>query len=619
MSKWKWLLLAVPIVLFLEAASLMGETFPSRYMIPLSLLLIFGIGYETLWHGLQALFCFRWHKIQLLMVIAVAGAAALGKWEEAAIVIVLYTLAEKLEDLGIAHSRSALEALIAKMPRRVSVVGKQETFTVEEISLGEIISIRPGEMIPLDGYVQKGRSFVDESTITGEPIPKDKDVGDQVFAGTMNTQGYLEVEVSKTAQETTFAKIRQLTEQGMKQKAKTQQFIEQFSQIYTPALLLLALFWISVPVWVFQQPFLAQFQGALTLLVIACPCALVISTPISIYSAMGRASKEGILLKGGRVLEALGQLKLMAFDKTGTLTYGKPSVTDVQPFGSATEEELVACAAGLEAFSEHPLAQSIREHAANFELYVHAAENFEAVTGKGIKADCLVCDERHHCLGKLSFILEEHVVPEKAVSAVQGLEEEGKTVIILSTHKEIEGIIGLSDRVRPEVPQMIRTLQEMGLSVALLTGDNRTAAGAIANQLGIAMVGAELLPEEKAEKIRSWQVERGPVAMVGDGINDSPALAVASVGITMSELGSDMAIEAANAVLLRADFNLLPFLVRLGRRTLGIIRFNTLCAVSVKILFVILALFGMTTLALAILADVGVTLLVIANSLRLMR
>jgi len=440
-----------------------------------------------------------------------------------------------------------------------------------------------------------------------------------VFAGTLNKHGVLEVEVTKTSKDTTFSKIKELTFQATQVKAKTQKFIETFSQYYTPSVILLAFFLVVVPTLVFDQPFDSWLLRGLSLIVIACPCALVISTPISIYSAIGNASTRGALIKGGRYLEAIGQIKAIALDKTRTLTYGQPIVTDVLPFGKTSKEDLLACAAGIEIFSEHPLAQSIVEAAKNEKITLHNATNFQSVVGKGAKADCLVCKDRHHCVGKLSFILEEHPIPQEFIQEVERLQSEGKTAIVIATHQEIKGVIALSDKMRPESKSLIDGLKDLNIQSVMLTGDNSASARLIAKALGITEIKAELLPEDKAKAIKELIDEHGSVAMVGDGVNDAPALALSNVGISISSLGSDTALEAASIVILNDRLDIIPFLVQLGQKTIRTIKLNTSLAIAVKLVFIGLALAGMSQLALAIFADVGVTIIVILISLRLLK
>ena len=618
-SKFIWLLFAALLVGVLEFLALGGIRLPSLIEQPFFLAFILIIGYQTLWHGLIALATLNFKSINALMLIAVAGAWYLGNYEEAAVVIVLYTLAEKLEDIGIEKSQSALNHLFQQMPKTVFVKNLDRQVTVEEVNVGDIVVIKPAEMIPVDGKVTKGESFVDESSITGEPIPQDKFIGDEVFAGTLNKQGYLEVEVLKKSQNSTFAKIKELTYQASQAKAPTQKFIETFSSYYTPAVIILAFLWVFVPTLLLGYPFAPWLERGLTLIVIACPCALVISTPVSIFSAIGNASRQGALIKGGKYLEALGNIQAIALDKTRTLTYGSPSVSDVIPFGSNSKEHLLECAAGIEIFSEHPLAQSIVDAAKRENLNLHEIENFLSIAGKGAKADCLVCSTKHHCLGKLAFILEEHPVPPIIMEEIEMLQRAGKTPVVLATHHEIEGVIALTDEIRPESKELIEGLLKLNIVPVLLTGDHLYSAKAVAEFLGIQVIHAEQLPEDKAEKVQAMINRYQTVAMVGDGINDAPALALANVGITMGSLGSDTAIEASSVIILHDRLDVIPFLIKLGRKTLQTIRMNVGLAIAIKFIFITLALVGLSNLALAIFADVGVTLIVILISLRLMK
>ncbi len=617
--KIRWLILAGLLVTIFEILSLIGLRLEPREAIPLFGIITLAIGYLTIWHGIKALFKLNFSNINLLMVIAVAGAFYLGAYEEAAVVIVLFTLAERLEDFGIAKSKSSLDRLVEEMPSYVQIKGMDEPIDIKRVKVGDTIVVKPHHIIPLDGQVVYGQSFVDESTITGEPIPADKRSGDEVFAGTMNRSGVIEVIVKQMPANSTVAKIREMTFTALKHKAQAQQFIERFSSFYTPAVLGLAVLLTFAPLLFSDTNLEENFKQALSLLVIACPCALVISTPIAVYSAIGNASSKGILIKGGRYLEAMGEVKALAFDKTRTLTHGKPAVTDVIPFGGHTREHLLSCAAGIEAFSEHPLAQSIVAAAKKEGLNLHVVEKFESIPGKGTKANCLVCADSHHCVGKLEFILEEHRVPQEVVDKLSALQAQGKTVIVISSHKEVEGLIALEDEIRKEAAGVIKTLLQMGVKSIMLTGDHQITAAAIAQLAGIKQVHAELMPQDKAAEVQKLVQEHGIVGMVGDGVNDAPALAAANVGISMTTLGSDMALEAANIVILNDHLRMIPYLISLGRNALEIIQFNTTFAIAVKLLFVGLALIGMSHLALAIFADVGVTLLVILNSLRLLK
>ncbi len=617
-AKIKWLIACSIFIGIFEFLSLAGIRLQDQIALPFFLIFTLIFGYQALWHGLKALISFDMRSINALMLIAVTGAFYLREYPEGTIVIILFSLAERLEDVGIEQSQSAIDKLMNRMPKTAQVKGKYQEIPIDQVVIGETILIKPFEMIPLDGIVKYGSSFVDEAAITGEPIFKDKREGDLVFAGTLNKQGFLEVAVTKISSESVLAKIKELTFEGFKNKSETQQFIEKFSRYYTPGIIFLALFWALFP-WLFlNKPFDEGFYQSIVLLVIACPCALVISTPISIFSAIGNASASGALIKGGKYLEVIGQIKAIGLDKTRTLTYGKPVVTDIVPFGKTTKEHLLSCAAGIEYYSEHPLAQSITESAKQQKFNPHKVENFESVVGKGAKADCLVCDTKHHCIGKLQFILEEHKVSDEVIERIEELQNQGKTVIVVSTHKNVEGIIALEDEVRADGKKLINDLLSMGITPVMLTGDHLNSAQAVAKSIGIDEFKADLLPEGKSKAIRELIKKYGTVAMFGDGINDAPALAISSVGISISTLGSETALEAASIVILNDRLDLIPYLVRLGQRTLKTIKLNTLFALTIKFLVVGLALLGFANLALAIFADVGVTIIVILYSLRLL-
>ena len=620
-AKFRWLLLSVALVGVFEFLSLAGWHLPPLVGAPFFAAVILAVGWSTILNGLKALAKLNFKSINLLMVIAVAGAFYLGQYEEAAVVIVLFALGERLEEFGIQTSKSALQALVDRTPKTATVKseGGMKEIPIAEVAVGDLLVIKPSDMIALDAEITSGSSSVDESTITGEPLPKDKHIGDLVFAGTLNLQGYLEARVTKLSADTTLAKIINTTFAATKTKAETQKFIEKFSAYYTPAIIVIALLLAIAPTLVFNQPFEPWLREALTLLVIACPCALVISTPISIYAAIGNASARGALVKGGKYIEAIGRVRAVAMDKTRTLTYGRPKVTDVIPFGESTREHLLACAAGIESYSEHPLAQSIVEAARAENVTPHGVENFEAVLGKGVKADCVVCYDKHHCIGKLPFITEEHKVQEEIVARVDALQREGKTSMVISSDREVEGIIAVTDELKPESREAVAELTRLGIETVMLTGDNHAPAQAVAAQVGIREVRAEMLPEDKAEAIKELTQKYGAVAMVGDGVNDAPALALSSVGVAMGAAGSDTAIEAASIAILNDRLELIPFLVRLGRRTVTTIKVNTLLAIATKLLFVAMAVTGTSSLALAIFADVGVTVIVILNSLRLLR
>jgi len=634
--KFQWLVFSVALVAVFEFFSL-ADFDVFRYLLTpvpawqpysrwgaavLFAVIILAIGWQTLLSGLTALAKLNFKSINLLMTIAIVGAFYLGEYEEAAVVVVLFTLGETLEKFGIATSKSALQALVDRAPKTAAIKGGDGQITdtpLDDVKLGDILVLKPSDMVAMDAEVISGASSVDESTITGEPLPRDKHTGDNVFAGTLNMQGYLEARVTKLAKDSTLAKIIETTFAATKTKAETQKFIETFAGYYTPSIIFIAVLLVAVPTLLFAQPFNVWFEQAITILVIACPCALVISTPISIYASIGNASARGALVKGGKYIEAIGQVKAIAMDKTRTLTYGKPKVTDVIPFGETTREHLLACAAGIETYSEHPLAQAIVDAARDEKIEIHGVENFQAVMGKGAQADCVICYDKHHCIGKLPFITEEHSVQQEVVNKVEELQQQGKTSIVVSSNGGVEGIIALTDELKPESRQAVTDLRELGIETIMMTGDNRAPAEAVGAIVGITEVKADMMPEDKADGIRELLKKYGTVAMVGDGVNDAPALALSNVGIAMGAAGSDTAIEAASIAILNDRLELIPYLVRLGRKTISTIRLNTAAAVLTKLVFVVLAILGLSSLAMAIFADVGVTVLVILNSLRLLK
>ncbi|MDP3030327.1 MAG: cation-translocating P-type ATPase [Deltaproteobacteria bacterium] len=615
--KFRWLIATLFVVVIFEVLSFFSVHSSIWIEFPLFLAVIILFGKRVFLQGMGSLLRLNFSDINLLMTIAVFGALYLRQLEEAAIIVVLFALGETLEEFGIERSQTALRKLAERAPKSARIKEKEAEVPIENVDVGEIMIIKPGDQIPLDGEVVSGSSLVDEASITGEPLPISKYVGDAVYAGTINTQGYLEVKVTKKAKDSTLAKIIELTFTAAEKKAESHKFIERFAGIYTPSIVFTALLLILIPVVLLGKPLDPWLTQALTLLIIACPCALVISTPVAIFSAVGNATRKGVLIKGGKFIEEIGKIKAIAFDKTRTLTKGEPVVSDVVPFNGFTEEEVIACAAGIEAFSEHPIAKSILDKSKDEGTPVHEYKDFRAIPGKGLKGECMVCIDKHHCVGHIKFVTEEHHAEEAVLKKAEELEAQGKTAIVMSDNKRIKGIIGIADEIREESKPLIDELLKMKIVPVILTGDNKTVAGFVASHLGIEVVKAELLPGEKAEEMSKLIQQYGHVAMVGDGVNDAPALASASVGIAMGAIGSDVAIENADIALMNDKLSLLPYLIGLGKACTGKIKSNIVAAVTVKFLFLFLAIAGLSNLALAIFADVGVTVLVIINSLRL--
>ena len=617
-KKFLILLSTIAIVVTLEILSILGINIPMPYAPLVFAAFILSIGKNVLWNGVKAIFKLQFSSINLLMTIAVIGAFYLGEYPEAAVVIVLYVLGERLEDIGIENSKSSLDELVSKAPKTAFVKAQNDFFSIDKISVGTIIQIKPGEMIPLDGKIISGETSVDEAAITGEPIPKDKHKGDNLFAGTLNKNGFIELETTKLSIDTTFSKIIRLTFEASANKSETQKFIQKFSKYYTPSIIAMAILVFVIPVFAMQLDFNHWLQQAITLLVIACPCALVISTPVAIYAAIGNASAKGALVKGGKYIEALANIKAIALDKTRTITFGNPIVSDIFPLNGTSREELLACTSGAEIFSEHPLAQAIVDASKKEGFEPHKTEAFKSVLGKGATAKCLVCEDKTIYVGKLEFIKEHQYSDNEAEKIVEQLASQGKTSVVVSFGKGVAGIIGLMDEIKPDSAAALKEIRTLNIEPVMLTGDHENAAKFVAEQVGIKKIFGNMLPENKADKIKELLLQYKFVAMVGDGINDAPALAQSTVGIAMGAAGSDTAIETANIALMNDKLSLIPFLIRLSKKTLRRIKFNTIGAIAVKLIFITLAFIGYSNLVFAIAADVGVTIIVILTSLRLM-
>ncbi len=575
-------------------------------------------GYFVLTAAARGLLRQRFLNINFLVAVAAIGAIYINQLAEAASVIFFFSLAEFFEEFGVERSRKALETLLNKSPQ-TATLKNGKTIPVEEVKVGDIVILRPGDLVPMDGVVDEGSSSVDEAAITGESVPKDKREKDTVFAGTLNQNGYLEIRVTKASKDSTFAKIIQLVERAQASRAPAQEFIDKFAKYYTPAIVGLALLIASVPPLFFAGDFQDWLYRALVLLVIACPCALVISTPVAIASAIGGGSRRGILIKGGKYLDLLSRIKAVAFDKTRTLTEGRPIISDVVTFNGFKEEDVIADAAGIETFSSHPLAQSITDFARERGVAPHAMNTYENIAGKGGRAVCLVCNDLKHCIGNLKFIGAESATSEEIIVKTGEYEKQGKTVVLISEADQVMGALTISDKIRQESKEAVQTLKERGIASVILTGDNQHTADFVAKELGIQEVYGALLPDEKVKKVEELKSRFGTIAMVGDGVNDAPSLVTASVGIAMGAGGSDVAIETADVALMNDNLLNVPAAIKLGSRTMKTIRLNLVASLGVKAFFLVLALAGFTHLEYAIGADSGMAILVILNSLRLFR
>ncbi|WP_458139283.1 heavy metal translocating P-type ATPase [Methylomonas sp. YC3] len=557
--------------------------------------------------------------MNLLMTIAVIGAMFIDEWFEAATVSFLFALSLAIESWSIGRARHAVEALLDLAPSTVTIkdeTGQECVVPAAEVSIGTRFILAPGAKIPLDGNVIAGSSSVNQAPITGESMPVAKQVGDEVFAGSINVEGTLEIRSTKLVSDTTLAQITRLVGEAHGKRAEVEQWVEKFARIYTPAVMLVALAMCIIPPVFFEGGWNEWFYHALVLLVIACPCALVISTPVSIVAALACAARQGILIKGGIYIETPAHLNAIAFDKTGTLTSGEPVVTGVYPFNSHTEEELLSRAAALEARSNHPLAKAILRYTEQRGINVASADNVTVLPGKGVTG---LFNGTDFWLGSRRYLLERsQEIPEISEKAI-ALEQTGQTVIAIGNDRHICGLIAVADQPRTEIKSILQALRQNGIQhLAMLTGDNRVTATNIATQIGIDEIHAELLPADKVKIVSQMVEQYGQVAMIGDGVNDAPALGRANLGIAMGVLGSDAAIEIADIALMGDDLSKLPWLIGHSKRTLAIIRQNITFALTIKAAFAVLAFAGVATLWEAIAADMGASLLVVANGLRLL-
>lgn len=568
--------------------------------------------------GLAALRVTRSLDINVLMSIAGIGAAIVGEWEEGAVAIFLFAVGELLERYTMDRARGAIRALMDLAPEEAYRVvdGHEERVPVDALRAGDTVRLRPGARVPTDAAVLEGRSAVDQAAITGESLPVDKGPGDEVYAGTLNGEGLLLARVTRPAGESTLARIIKMVEDAQARKAPAQRFVDRFARVYTPVVVGLAVLVAAVPPILLGTAFVPWFYRALTMLVIACPCALVLSTPISIAAAIAAAARQGVLVKGGAHLEALGSIKALALDKTGTLTEGRPAVTTISAYNGRTEDDVVQAAAAVESGSTHPLARAILHEARRRGLAPRPAEDVQSLTGRGMTA---LVDGVRFYIGNHTFLESCGRHPEEVCRQVDGLEAQGQTVILVSDEREVWGAIALADRLRPQSRAAVAELRRAGVAhVVMLTGDNRPTAEAIALQAGVDDVRANLLPEHKVDAVEALLAHYGSVGMVGDGVNDAPALARATVGIAMGAIGSDAALETADIALMTDELERLPWAVRLGRRTRRTIAVNIALALGLKAIFMVLAVLGLATLWMAVFADMGASLLVTFNGMRLL-
>lgn len=587
------------------------------FVISLFILSIVVGGYDLFISGFKNLFRF-YFDMKTLMTIAIIGAAFIGEWIEGAIVVLLFALSEALEEYSIDKARQSIHSLINIAPNK-AVIRRGNDFQeldVKQIQIDDVMIIKPGEKVAMDGEVIDGQTSINQAAITGESLPVHKTIGDEVFAGTINEEGSIEVRVTKLVEDTTIAKIIHLVEEAQAEKAPAQHFVDTFAKYYTPAILILALLVATMPPLLVGADWSHWVYLGLATLVVGCPCALIISTPVAIVTAIGNAARHGILIKGGIHLEETGRLNTIAFDKTGTLTKGTPEVTNIISLTSIDTDEILKIATAIENFSQHPIASAIIRETEKRNIVAHEADDFQSITGKG--AEAVVHGEKYY-IGNIGLFMDTAVTANIPHEQISTLQQEGKTVMLLGTKNELIAMIAVADQVRNTSQRVIEKLKQLGIKkTIMLTGDNERTAQAIAKEIGITDVKADLLPEDKLSIIKKMQTGKTRVAMVGDGINDAPALANANVGIAMGGAGTDAALETADITLMEDDLNKLPYTISLSRRALQIIKQNISFAFGLKIIALLLVIPGWLTLWIAIIADVGATLLVVLNSMRLM-
>jgi Zn2+/Cd2+-exporting ATPase len=554
--------------------------------------------------------------INALMVIAVAGALALGEWLEASSVVFLFALAQWLEARTLERARQAIRALVDLTPREAIVTrgGREQRLSIDSIAVGDVVIVRPGDKVPLDGTIVTGHSDVNEAPMTGESLPVDKGPGDDAYAGTINGRGSLELEVTRIGPDTRLARIIHLVEAAQSRRAPVQSFVDRFARIYTPAVIALAVLVAAVPPLSFGADPATWLYRSLVLLVISCPCALVISTPVSIVSALSAAARNGVLIKGGAHLERLAAVRAVAFDKTGTLTRGEPAVADVIAVGSASSLDVLRFAAAAETRSEHHIARAIGAQARQAGIDVPNAGGFMSVPGMGVEA---------HVGGRAVLVGNQGLMQSRGVAAIPGdgsMRRDGHTIVFVAVDGVLLGAIAIADPVRETASETLDLLRSHGIRhVAMLTGDHPESARVVAEALSLDEHHSGLLPQHKHDRVLAMREAHGAILMVGDGVNDAPALAAADVGIAMGAAGSDAALETADIALMSDELLKIPYALRLARATLFNVKTNVIVSLVLKAVFLIMAVTGSATLWMAVLADTGASVIVVANALRLLR
>lgn len=589
----------------------------SQYLLAQALfLLVVAIsGKDIIKRALKSLFKKKRLDMNLLMSVACLGAFLIGHGEEGAAVMFLFFIAKSLEDYASDRARRSISELLKLAPETAKVKkdGKEIELHVHDVRVGDIVIVRPGEKIPLDGQISKGSSSINQAPITGESIPVEKTRGDDVYAGTINQEGYLEIKVTKKSEEGILSKIAQMVEEAEKKKSKTEAFIEKFARIYTPIVIVLSVGVAVIPTVFLGLPVSVWLYRALVLLVVSCPCALAISTPVSMVSAITSATRKGVLIKGSSYIEELNRVKVFAFDKTGTLTEGNLEVSDIISLDQLPNEQILSLAASIEFHSEHPIAQAIFKKSQQEKIRLQEVKDFKAIPGKGIKAEI---NGKTYYIGARNLFNDLNIsLPEEKITR---LESEGKTTVFLSEEKNLLGAIAVRDKVRDASFKLIAELKKRGIRTEMITGDNQRTARAIAKEVGVDEYHAQALPEDKVKIVNKLTSKFGSVACVGDGVNDAPSLAKASVGIAMGAIGSDVALETADIALMQDDLSRISYLIQLAKKTLQVVKQNVYASIIIKSSFAILALFGLINLWIAVaIGDMGLSLAVIINALRL--